>query len=114
MASNAETLRCAANRCTRTTADVALLCEHALSAADRLDVLEREHQEFFERWHDARRLNDRLRPVLAAAVALVCAPAWAGISDEDVALEQALRDAGMVMPSAGTTPTLSAAPGIDA
>lgn len=101
MTTEAKTLRSAANRCTRTTAEVALLCEHALSAADRLDVLEREHQEFFERWHDARRLNDRLRPVLAAAVALVCAPAWAGISDEDVALEQALRDAGMVLPSGG-------------
>lgn len=94
-----ETLRAAANRCTRVNAEVTLLCEHALSAADRLDVLEREHAEFFERWHDARRLNDRLRPVLAAGVALVCAPGWAGISDEDVALEQALRDAGMVTPN---------------
>ena len=46
-------------------------------------------------------LIGKLQPVLAAAVALVCAPAWAGISDEDVALEQALRNAGMVLPSNG-------------
>jgi hypothetical protein len=52
--------------------------------------------------HDqAAGLVRRMKPVLAAAVALVCAPAWAGISDEDVALEQALRDAGMVLPSNG-------------
>lgn len=37
-----------------------------------------------------------VRAVLKAAVDLVCAPAWAGISDEDCALEQALRDAGFV------------------
>lgn len=67
--------------------------------ADRIEVLEREHAQFFDRWHEERRLNERLQPVLAAAVALVCAPAWAGISDEDVALEQALRDAGMVAPN---------------
>ena len=49
----------------------------------------------------AEGLSRRMKPVLAAAVALVCAPAWAGISDEDVALEQALRGAGLVRPSGG-------------
>ena len=29
-------------------------------AADRLEVLEREHQEFFERWHDERRKREKL------------------------------------------------------
>lgn len=42
--------------------------------------------------------------VLKAAVDLVCAPAWAGISDEDVALEKALRDAGFVQPRPRDTP----------
>lgn len=37
-----------------------------------------------------------VRAVVAAAVKLVCAPAWAGISDEDIELEQALRNAGYV------------------
>ena len=40
-----------------------------------------------------------VRAVLKAAVDLVCAPSWAGISDEDCALEQALRDAGFVQQS---------------
>jgi len=41
-----------------------------------------------------------VRAVLKSAVDLVCAPAWAGISDEDCALEQALRDAGFVQQNA--------------
>jgi hypothetical protein len=39
-----------------------------------------------------------VRDVVAAAVKLVCAPAWSGISDEDIELEQALRSAGFVKP----------------
>lgn len=46
---------------------------------------------------------DRWQPVIVAAVDLVCAPSWAGVSDEDVALEQALRNAGLVMKSTKTT-----------
>lgn len=45
-----------------------------------------------------------VRNVLRAAVDLVCAPSWAGISDEDCALEQALRDAGFVQPNARVQP----------
>lgn len=30
------------------------------SAADRLEVLEREHQEYFDRWHDERRKREAL------------------------------------------------------
>ncbi len=30
------------------------------SVADRLEVLEREHAEFFERWHDERRKRETL------------------------------------------------------
>lgn len=46
-----------------------------------------------------------VRSVLKAAVDLVCAPAWAGISDEDCALEQALRDAGFVQQNTISTNT---------
>lgn len=39
--------------------------------ADRLEVLEREHQEFFERWHAERRkreeLEDAIRDIFPAA-----------------------------------------------
>ncbi len=31
------------------------------SVADRLEVLEREHQEFFERWHGERRKREALQ-----------------------------------------------------
>ena len=41
-----------------------------------------------------------VRAVIKAAVELVCAPGWAGVSDEDCALEHALRDAGFVQPNA--------------
>ena len=40
-----------------------------------------------------------VRDVLTAAVNLVCAPGWAGVSDEDVILEAALRQAGYVQPN---------------
>lgn len=60
MTTDAEKLRIAARRCTRHNADVALLCEHALAAADRLEVLEREHTEFFDRWHNERRKREKL------------------------------------------------------
>ena len=36
--------------------------------------------------------NRKLAKVLKAAVELVCAPAWAGISDEDCELERVLRE----------------------
>ena len=41
-----------------------------------------------------------VRAVLKAAVELVCAPSWSGVSDEDCRLEQALREAGFVTPNA--------------
>ena len=31
---------------------------------DRLEVLEREHKEFFERWHDERRKNERIMEMM--------------------------------------------------
>ena len=38
-------------------------------AADRLDVLEREHQEFFERWHGERRKREALQCAVENLVA---------------------------------------------
>jgi hypothetical protein len=60
MDTHAEKLRIAASRCTRHNADVALLCEHAATAADRLDVLEEEHMRFFDRWHEERRKREAM------------------------------------------------------
>ena len=60
----AETLRRAAARTTRLNAEVALLCEHAVSAADRLEVLEREHAEFYKFWHMELRRRTELELLL--------------------------------------------------
>lgn len=38
-------------------------------AADRLEVLEREHQEFFDRWHEERRKREALELALAEIAA---------------------------------------------
>jgi hypothetical protein len=47
-----------------------------------------------------RRENAKLCRVLKAAVELVCAPKWAGVSDEDMTLERTLRECGFVAPNA--------------
>lgn len=60
MNTNAEKLRIAATRCTRHNADVALLCEHALTAADRLEALEDEYMRFFENWRNERRKREAM------------------------------------------------------
>lgn len=89
----AETLRRAAASTTRLNADVALLCEHAQSAADRLEVLEREHAKFYDLWHMELRRRTRLglllreikarlnEESLAMEIALTVSP-WAGEQDE--------------------------------
>ncbi len=90
MDTHAEKLRIAASRCTRHNADVALLCEHAATAADRLDVLEEEHMRSFDRWHEERRKReamavhyDRLRSfVLAAGMVAAHGSPAKGILDE--------------------------------
>ena len=43
--------------------------------------------------------RQKLLKVLKAAVELVCAPAWAGVSDEDVELERVLIECGFVTPN---------------
>ena len=44
--------------------------------------------------HAAASYLRRASPVIRAARLCVMNPAWAGVSDEDVALEKALRDGG--------------------
>lgn len=49
--------------------------------------------------------REKLVRVLEAAVALVCAPAWDGVSDEDCALERVLRECGYVAAPAEHAPS---------
>jgi hypothetical protein len=44
-----------------TTAQARSAAEAIAEAADRLEVLEREHQQFFERWHTERRKREALQ-----------------------------------------------------
>lgn len=44
-----------------TTAQARSAAEVIAGAADRLEVLEREHQQFFERWHSERRKREALQ-----------------------------------------------------
>lgn len=67
------------------------LLDHGIEALDKLDRLKAE--------------NAKLARVLKAAVELVCAPAWAGVSDEDCALERVLRECGYVEAPAEPVPT---------
>lgn len=75
--------------------------------AKQLAVLERHGEDNIWRTAKAAReeierlqaMLDKLIPVMDAAVALVCAPAWAGLSDEDCALEDVLRRTGFVTPN---------------
>lgn len=61
---NADYLSSAAKRIARAAAEIALLCEHALTAADRLDVLEREHAEFFKNWHEEKSKRETFEALL--------------------------------------------------
>jgi hypothetical protein len=46
---------------------------------------------------------ERLQRIADAAVRSVTQPAWAGVCDEDVLLESALRDAGLLPPNTHNT-----------
>lgn len=80
---------------------------HALGADHSLDGWPAvQMRDLVLMHHEIRDLRAQLRTqkkgvlaVIKASVELVCSPAWAGVSDEDVALEQALRDAGFVTPN---------------
>lgn len=79
--------------------DARQLVEHehmtAASWSHALDDRDYEKREA-ERLRDE---NAKLARVLKAAVELVCAPAWAGVSDEDCELERVLRECGYVSPN---------------
>lgn len=46
------------------------------AAADRLEVLEREHADFFERWHEERRQRERLELAASAVIERWETPLW--------------------------------------
>ncbi len=43
-----------------------------------------------------RRVNEKLKRVLCAAVELVCAPSWVACSDESASLEKMLTECGYI------------------
>ncbi len=56
------------------------------------------HNEIYSLRERLRTQKAGVREVIKAAVDLVCSPEWAVISDEEEAIERALRKAGFVMP----------------
>ena len=65
-----------------------------VSVADQLDEQAADVARSASLMHGAASYLRRAGPVIRAARLCVMNPAWAGISDEDVALEKALRDEG--------------------
>ena len=60
--------------------------------ADRLEVLEREHMEFFDRWHDERRKRESLeRAILQHQADVRYATQGAALSLADDTLYKALK-----------------------
>lgn len=66
----------------------------AVSVADQLDEQAGHVSKSASLMHEAASYLRRAGPVIRAARSCVRNSAWAGVSDEDVALEQALRDGG--------------------
>ncbi len=66
----------------------------AVSVADLLDEQAAHVSKSASMMHEAAIYLRRAIPVIRAARSCVLNSAWAGVSDEDVALEQALRDGG--------------------
>ena len=65
-----------------------------VSVADQLDEPAGHVSRSSSLMHEAAIYLRRAGPVICAARSCVLNSAWAGVSDEDVALEQALRDGG--------------------
>lgn len=78
-----------------------------LAVIGQLRNLERQSEDYIWRTAKAAReeierlqgMLNKLIPVMTAAVTLVCAPGWSGVSDEDCNLEAALRRTGFVTPN---------------
>ncbi len=77
-----------------------LSADHDLDGgiAIRLRDLVMLHDEIYFLRERLRTQKTGVREVIKAAVDLVCSPEWAVISDEEEAIERALRRAGFVMP----------------
>lgn len=65
-----------------------------VSVADQLDEQAAHVSQYASLMHASASYPRRAGPVIRAARLCVLNPAWAGVSDEDVALEKALRDGG--------------------
>ena len=65
-----------------------------VSVADQLDEQAAHVSQSAALMHASASYLRRAGPVIRAARLCVMNPAWAGVSDEDVALEKALRDGG--------------------
>lgn len=65
-----------------------------VSVADQLDEQVGHVSKSASLMHAAASYLRRAGPGMRAARLCVLTPAWDGVSDEDVALEQALRDGG--------------------
>lgn len=64
----------------------------SLDTADRLEVLEREHAEFFNRWHEERRKRESMeQAVLQHRADVLYATQGAALSLADDALYKALK-----------------------
>lgn len=70
-----------------------------------IDRMRDSHARMYDEFARVRSDNEKLCRVLKAAVELVCAPAWAGVSDEDCELECVLRECGYVEAPAEHTPS---------
>ncbi len=77
-----------------------LSADHDLDGgiAIRLRDLVMLHNEIYSLRERLRTQKTGVREVIKAAVDLVCSPEWGLFSDEEEALETALRKAGFVMP----------------
>ncbi len=77
-----------------------LSADHDLDGgiAIRLRDLVILHNEIYSLRERLRTQKAGVREVIKAAVDLVCSPEWVVISDEEEAIERALRKAGFVMP----------------
>jgi len=83
-----------------------LSADHDLDGgiAIRLRDLVMLHNEIYSLRERLRTQKAGVREVIKAAVELVCSPEWTVISDEEEALEMALRKAGFVMSNEQNNP----------
>lgn len=59
------------------------------SVADRLEVLERENREFYNRWHEERMKRQELLSALEGVLPFLTGPYWPGV-EADAAVDRAI------------------------